>query len=170
MKIYLLGFMGSGKTSLGKQLARRLKFDFLDLDQEIEKAEGCSIQQLFAHKGEQAFRQLETEALKKISVSESSFVVSLGGGTPCFNDNLTLIKTTGISIYLSVPVPILLHRLSNAYTERPLLAGKSEAELKEYMTKTLKEREEFYLKANYVVESSNTGKELVERIVNFLPK
>lgn len=165
-----MGFMGSGKTSLGKQLARRLKYDFLDLDQEIEKAEGCSIQQLFAHKGEQVFRQLETEVLKKISASESSLVVSLGGGTPCFNDNLTLIKTTGTCIYLSVPAPILQHRLANAYTERPLLAGKSETELKEYINQTLKEREVFYLKANYVVESSNTGKDLVERIMNFLPK
>ena len=117
--------MGSGKTTVGKQLARALRFDFFDLDEVIEKAENRSIPEIFAREGESSFRGLERKYLRQLIDTKANMVLSTGGGTPCFYDNHMIMKKEGITVYLKMDVATLVHRLSNAKEERPLVAGKS---------------------------------------------
>ena len=146
--------MGSGKSTLGKKLANKLKLQFLDLDQLIEEQEHCTISEIFKNKGEDYFRALETAVLKDLMLIKTDFVLSLGGGTPCFNNNIEFINSTGTSIYLKYNAGILTSRLLAAKQERPLIAGKNEEELKQFVDDLLTQRESFYLKSKIVVEGA----------------
>ena len=150
MLIYLIGYMGSGKTTSGKKLAKMLKYDFLDMDKSIEKRKGMTIDEIFEKEGELKFREYESEYLKECSQLKDT-VISTGGGTPCFNDNMELIKYSGISIYLRLPVKTLHLRLLNSKKNRPLINDLSEKELFNYIQKQIREREPYYLQANEVV-------------------
>lgn len=154
-KIFLIGFMGSGKSTLGKKLAKKLNFLFLDLDQLIEKQEHGTIADIFNKKGEEYFRTLETTILKITIDKNQSFVLSLGGGTPCFNNNMELINQSGKSIYLKYNAGILTSRLLTAKQQRPLIAGKNEEELKQFVLDLLTQREPFYNQSKLVVEGNN---------------
>lgn len=154
-KIFLIGFMGSGKTTLAKKLAKKLSRPFFDLDQEIEKNEQLSVSQIFDKKGESYFRELEVKALKDIISKNEYFVFSLGGGTPCFFNNMKLIKECGVSIYLKYNSGILASRLIAAKVKRPLIKGLNEEELKKYITDKLSERERFYNQSNYTLAGNN---------------
>lgn len=151
MLIFLIGFMGSGKTTLGRPLASRLGYDFLDLDKVIEEGEGFTVGEIFAARGEEYFRTLERRYLQDIIVHGGNAVVSTGGGTPCFNGNMELMNTNGITVYLKLSPGMLADRLMAARVCRPLLAGKSPAELLQYIVDTLAVREEHYERANVVV-------------------
>ena len=153
--IYIIGPMGSGKTKIGKELAAKLGIPFVDLDQYIEAATGKTIKELFETEGEPYFRGIESQYLKELATQPAA-VVSLGGGTPCFFNNMTFLKKTGKTVYLQTPVGILVSRLAQAKTPRPLLAGKNEAAIKDFMEKQLQQREKFYLKADHIVQ--NDGK------------
>ncbi len=153
--IYIIGPMGSGKSKMGKELATKLKMPFVDLDHYIETATGKTIKQIFETEGEPYFRGLETQYLKELA-SHPAAIVSLGGGTPCFFNNMSFLKKTGITVYLQTPIGILVSRLMQSKTERPLLNGKSEDAVKDFMTKQLQQREKFYLKADHIVQ--NDGK------------
>lgn len=162
--IFLIGFMGSGKTSLGKLLARKLNFDFLDTDKLIEEQEKSSIQEIFNSKGESYFRELEHQLLKNISENRFATVFSTGGGMPIFNENITLMKKIGTVVFIDVPVGMLYFRLKND-VKRPLLA--SQKDLFEYIKITLTERLPIYKQANYTINGSLNKSELVEELIRF---
>lgn len=151
MRIFLIGLPGSGKTTLGKQLAVGLKYEFIDMDDVIVEEEGKSINEIFSQNGEDYFRKKENEVLKKL-ILEDNIVVSTGGGVPCFFDNIDLINNGGVSIFLDVPPKSITKRLMSQKTEnRPLVNGKSEQELLEFLEKKREERFPFYSKAKLVI-------------------
>ncbi len=156
--------MGSGKTSLGKQLARRLNFDFLDTDLLIEEQEKSSIQEIFNSRGESYFRELENKLLLKICLLNKPTVFSTGGGMPIFRENISYMKNNGLVVFLDVPIGMLHFRLKND-TKRPLLA--SLENLLEYIKETLNERMPIYTHANLTVDASLNKLELVEIIADF---
>ena len=156
--------MGSGKTSLGKQLARRLNFDFLDTDLLIEEQEKSSIQEIFNSRGESYFRELENKLLLKICLLNKPTVFSTGGGMPIFRENISYMKSNGLVVFLDVPIGMLHFRLKND-TKRPLLA--SLENLLEYIKETLNERMPIYTHANLTVDASLNKLELVEIIADF---
>jgi shikimate kinase len=165
MLIFLTGFMGAGKTTAGKKLASLMNYSFIDLDARIENETGHTVPELF-RTGEFRFREIETMVLNGIGELQDA-VVSCGGGTPCFNDNMTWMKSHGITIYLSMNAGALFHRLAGSRQKRPLLAGKTDVELMEYIVETLKEREYFYRQCHYIVQGENLDvRELLSTIRN----
>lgn len=162
MRIYLIGFIGSGKTFLGKELADNLKFQFIDLDKLLEKKKNKSISEIFELHGEWYFRQKEADCLRETLQSEKA-VIATGGGTPCFHENMSWINKNGISFYLKLPIDILYNRLLPIKDNRPLLAHLQDDELQKFIEKKLKERERFYLQAHHTIENPDTKK-----IINLL--
>lgn len=156
--------MGCGKTSLGKLLARKLKFEFLDTDLLIEEQEKSSIQEIFNSKGETYFREKEYEVLLELCKINHPTIFSTGGGMPIFNDNLSLMKNNGLVVFLDVPIGMLYSRLKND-VKRPLLA--SQINLLEYIKVSLNERKPIYTKANLIVDGSLNKSELVTTIADF---
>ena len=161
MRIFLIGYMGSGKSSFGKKLAKKLGLSFTDLDNEIEKRAGKTISEIFAQEGEEAFRKIENECLNN-SLDYDHVVLSAGGGTPCFFDNLEKMNQHGTTIYLRMDSAMLVNRLVNAKKERPLVAAKSKEELMGYVKWQLYKREAFYLRAKYTI---NIAKYKVDDVI-----
>jgi shikimate kinase len=157
MKIILLGYMGSGKTTIGIQLARKLFLNFTDLDDFIEEKEQQSIKEIFKQKGEIYFRKIEHKYLKQFINENESYVLSLGGGTPCYAGNLDLIlkNKKSLSFYLRGSIPTLFKRLSENKFKRPLISDLSDDQLTEYIAKHLFERSLFYDKATYKISIDN---------------
>lgn len=164
MRIYLIGFMGSGKTTLGKRLARRLEYAFVDLDQELEQAEGVSVPELFRMHGEAHFRELERDVLHATAKLER-VVVATGGGTPCFFDNMDFILQHGVSVYLRMNHVSLAHRLENAFVKRPLVENLKGEDLIEFIENKLKEREPWYMKAHCVIKGETVKPDHVISLV-----
>ena len=154
MNIVLIGYMGSGKSLIGSHLAKKIDYKFIDLDQYIETNEGCSISNIFDDLGDIYFRKIETKYLIKCLSENNNIVLSLGGGTPCYNDNLTHINSANnISIYLKNNNVELSKRLYKNNNNRPLISKiKSEQKMIEFVSKHLFEREVFYNKANVTVD------------------
>ncbi len=150
MIVFLIGFMGSGKTTIGKKLANKLKFDFIDLDAEIENDSQLSITNIFNQKGEPYFRNLEQQKLVELC-ARKNLVLSCGGGTPCFNNNMELMNSTGLTLYLQLSPEALFSRLILSQEKRPLISNLNEAELLEFIKLKLKERAAYYLKSNLIV-------------------
>lgn len=150
MKIFLVGLAGSGKTTLGKQLAEELQLPFVDLDWEIERRENLSVQEIFAQRGEDQFRRVESEILGEWSVSQNDFVMATGGGAPCFFNGIDIINGSGLSIFLDVPVDVLSSRLAGA-TDRPLLNSSDDDERKMKLESLRAARLETYRKAHLIV-------------------
>ncbi len=170
MRIFLMGFMGCGKTTIGKQVAEKLNFTFIDLDTFIEQKYQRSISSIFEKFGETYFREIEKKELKEL-LCFSNIVVSTGGGTPCFFDNMQIINKLGISCYLQTDIEILATRLSTAKNQRPLIKGKTHSELIEFITETLGKREEFYKQATFTIVASNLMMyAITELIVNKIEK
>lgn len=142
--------MGSGKSTIGKGLAKKLKLQFIDLDTFIEERNFKTIPEIFSSAGEEGFRKVEQHALNEVSEFED-VVVATGGGAPCFFDNMELIKRTGISVYLNGTPRILAERLMNSKTERPLIKGKSKEELIKFIHETLNKRNNWYKQADFEV-------------------
>ncbi len=152
MKIILLGYMGSGKSTLGKALAKQKKLPFIDLDHYIEQQENTSIKEIFKEKREIYFRQKETFYLETLLKSDESFVLAVGGGTPCFGNNMqNIIKATKNTIYLKYSPQALTERLRLEKNNRPLIADIQEEDLEEFIRKHLFERNLFYSQANHIV-------------------
>lgn len=151
-KIFILGYMGSGKSLIGKLLAERLEIPFFDLDDLIENRLELSISEIFRQKGEIFFRKLEHQIFKEIAESEATFVLSLGGGTPCYaNNHLLLTSNNYISIYLRASIETLHNRLYSGRSTRPLIAELQSSEFKEYIAKHLFDRSYFYNQARFKV-------------------
>lgn len=149
--IVLIGLMGAGKTTVGKLIANKLNFPFIDIDDEIEKKENIKIAQIFKEKGESYFRQLETAIIKEVS-SLKSHVISTGGGAPVSQININNLKQNGIIFYLSSSIEVLYERLSNETGNRPLLYD-NDPKIK--LENLLKQRERYYLKADYTIKTDN---------------
>ena len=169
MKILLVGYMGSGKSSVGKKLAEVLKIPFMDLDSEIEKKEGVALPKIFSEKGEIYFRKVENEVLKKLLEHPNNFVLATGGGTPCYADSMDYIlkKQDVVSIYLRTPLKVLVSRLMLEKDERPLLNHiNSENELEDFIRKHLFERAFYYNRASVTIDvASESVAETVEKII-----
>ena len=127
-RIFLIGYMGAGKTTLGKAFSRELGLTFIDLDWYIEERFHKTVQQLFSERGDQGFRELEQKMLHEVAEFED-VVISAGGGTPCFFDNMDYMNACGDTVFLQVEPEVLFHRLKVAKQQRPLLANKSDEEL-----------------------------------------
>lgn len=162
--IYLLGFMGSGKSTIGRKLAQLLNWDFIDLDASIERHFNLSIDEIFERFGEDIFRKTEKEELEK-TFKQQKVVVACGGGTPCFFNNMEQINTLGDSFYIHLSPTSLYYRLRNSKRVRPLVKNKNEEELEEYIKVKLAEREVFYKKAHFIVKGENLK---AEEILNML--
>jgi shikimate kinase len=169
-KIILLGYMGSGKTTIGYELGTRLNLNHLDLDLIIEKKAGSTIAQIFKNNGEVFFRKLEHLCFKELIESDESFVLSLGGGTPCYANNHLFLQEKNVqSFYLKASIETLYDRLSNSKATRPLLENKEEKELKEYIAIHLFERSFFYNQSqNIIITDGKTKIEVVNEIFELL--
>lgn len=162
MKIYLIGMPGSGKSTLGRKLAKELLVEFVDLDKEIERREGKSIKEIFAQSGEDYFRQIESMVLAEWSASPTNFVMATGGGTPCFYHGIEIINETGLSIFLDVSVHQLLSRLAEK-TDRPLLNSSDVREMEEKLLALRSLRLPVYQLAHIKLENADLSK-LLEAI------
>lgn len=167
--VFLIGFMGSGKTHWGHILAERLGVPFLDLDAFIEENEGNTISEIFAASGENGFRILERENLLRLAALPPA-VIATGGGTPCFFNNMRWMKQHGTTIYLKTSPDTLFGRLKNERMQRPLLKNLSEAELRDFIRERLEERGSYYRRADFVWENPGDERLALEKIVRLLDK
>lgn len=142
-RIYIIGFMGSGKTTAGKKLASLLGWSFVDLDKEIEEYSGKTIPEIFSQNGEDHFRKVESSVLKNLE-NETNIVVSTGGGTPCNGDNMNYMLKTGLTIYLKLTPGQLKSRLVEAKADRPLIKDLNNNELLRFIEDKLSNREKWY--------------------------
>jgi shikimate kinase len=156
MNIVLVGFMGCGKTTIGKKLSRVLQSKFIDTDTLFEKQNNVTVFDFFSNHGEEKFRKMEQELLIKILNENENAVISTGGGTPCNYNNMELINKNSISIYIKMSVQSLTVRLMYSYKKRPLIeAIEEETELKDYIEQTLNLREPFYNQAHHTIKGEN---------------
>ena len=163
MKIFLIGFMGSGKTHWGKELSRKLQIPFFDLDNVIEEKEGKAISTIFAEMGEEYFRMLEKDVLYLLTESHESFIMATGGGTPCFFNNIDYMKSRGTTIWLNCSVDCLYNRLRKEKDKRPLISAIPDSELKPFIIKKYSDRKIFYQQASVILsEDALTLDKLIE--------
>jgi len=165
MKIYFIGFMGSGKTHWGKLVSEKLHIPFFDLDEQIVTHEGKSIPQIFAEHGEEHFRLLEKDILHIITESHDNFVMACGGGTPCFYNNIDYMNKSGTTIWLNSPIDVLHQRLLKEKESRPLLKNLSNDQMRGFIIKKFSDRKIFYEQADIILEEDPVKIEkLVEKI------
>lgn len=168
MRIYLVGYMFSGKTTVGRKLAKRLGYAFKDTDQEMEERYRLSIPDFFNKYDELLFREFEHNILIELSRLDN-VVISTGGGTPCYHDNMNLIKETGISVYLKMDVKSIHDRYQNSKKARPLLNKIPENEILSFFQNHLEKREPFYQKADITVKGENADIDLIYRSIRSHP-
>lgn len=150
--------MGSGKSSAGKGIAALLRWKFADLDKLVEEKEGMTVSGLFASKGEEYFRRAEAEALLKVS-TRSRTVIACGGGTPCSEENMTVMNSTGLTVYLRLPAVSLVTRLKRSGTQRPLLKDAGPAELDSRVRNLLAVRSSWYERADLILDAETLTEE-----------
>lgn len=168
MNIYVIGFMGSGKSSLGKRLAAKMNKEFIDSDKAIEAEVGMSIAEIFEEKGEAFFRDFETRWLAEHA--EENAVIALGGGTPCSQKNIDLILKKGLIVYLIVSVPALATRLSGSKSIRPLIEKfkNDSVALKEFISNKIEEREVYYKQAQIKFDGESVDAEKLNRLIELI--
>lgn len=153
-RIFIIGYMGVGKTTVGNELGKKLGIEFIDLDKYIQNKYRKSVQDLFKEKGETGFRELERSALIEVADFEE-VIISTGGGAPCFYDNMDLMNSKGITVYIHAEPEELASRLQASKNVRPLIDGKKDDVLIAFITNHLKERESYYNKAQIIVNTNH---------------
>lgn len=167
--IFLVGYMASGKTTFGKALAEKTGLQFIDLDLFIESKYNKTITEIFESIGENGFRQIEKEALKEVAVKKG-IIIACGGGTPCFFDNMDFINDNGISVFLEATVPVLIKRLIEENSHRPIVKDKTPEEIKSLIATQLERRLPFYKKAKLVwnTDKLDSEEEISDNIERFI--
>ncbi len=165
--IFFIGFMGCGKTRLGKKLANKTSRPFVDLDQLIEETQAKTISQIFEQIGEVGFRELEMQTLQNTPFAPNT-IVSTGGGAPCFYNNVEWMNAQGITFFIDTPIPILASRLIQAKTPRPLIVDKSYEQLLQFIESKLLERRPFYKQAKLTLNQADVSPEMVIELINNL--
>lgn len=169
MLIFLLGFMGSGKSHCGKKIAAHFDCPFIDLDHAIEQSASSSVSQIFSMQGESAFRELERDALRNIvhvhqaSINTKYTVVACGGGTPCFHGNMDFMNENGLTVWLNPPVETLIQRLKKGQLHRPLIKDLTHHALESYIKEKMNERSSFYSKAVLIETSDDCPLTLIQK-------
>ena len=164
--LYLIGFMGVGKTTIGKKIATLNKVVFIDTDSQIEKETSKSIKEIFKTDGEIYFRKLESDTIRSIN---RKAIIACGGGLPCHNNNIEYLKKKGTVIYLKASTETLVKRLEKNKNKRPLISNLTNDKRLEFIRKTIKEREKTYKQADYTIETDNkTVKEVLREINSLL--
>ncbi len=153
VRIFLIGYMGAGKTTVGKALSKELDIPFYDLDWYIESRRRKTVSQIFAEQGEEGFRKIEQNMLHEVAEFEN-VIISCGGGTPCFFDNIDYMNRQGQVVYLRCEPEVLRKHLTMGKTERPLLKGKTPEELIDFIKEQLEKREPYYNKAQHILDVS----------------
>lgn len=168
MRIFLIGFMGSGKTHWGRQVAERLGLPFFDLDEVITQEEGKSIPEIFAAEGEEYFRSREKDILERLVDENTNMVLSCGGGTPCFFNNIEFMKKYGTVVWLNTHVEVLMQRLMKEREQRPLLKDITDADLKHYIIRKLNDRRMYYELADVVIDKEDgfTMNEFIQTVLH----
>lgn len=165
MKIFLIGFMGSGKTYWGQLLSQKLSILFFDMDEQVASHEGKSIVEIFAENGEEYFRMLEKDVLHIITESHDKFVMACGGGSPCYFNNIDYMNKSGTTVWINTPADTLFQRLINEKERRPLIKGLTDEQLKTYINKKFADRRIYYEQADVVIDEEPVQVEkLVEKI------
>jgi shikimate kinase len=165
MRIYLVGYMGCGKSTIGRKIGDLLGICFIDLDKYIEERYFKTVPAIFAEEGEYRFREKERSSLLEVSQFED-VVVGTGGGTPCFFDNMEVMNNNGITVYIAPDPAVLAFRLIKSRTERPLIADKSKDELIHFINDALRKRAPFYEKSKIIIRGENNldPKHVIEEI------
>ena len=158
--------MGSGKTHWGRKLAEKLQLPFFDLDSVVAQTEKKSISDIFVEKGEEYFRYKEKEVMEALVSDHENFILSCGGGTPCFFNNITFMKETGKVVWLNTPIDLLKERLLKERTSRPLIRAIGDAELKSYIIRKLGERKMYYGQANVIADEENITLDSLIELLN----
>ncbi|OFX57820.1 MAG: shikimate kinase [Bacteroidetes bacterium GWB2_41_8] len=166
MRIYLIGYMGSGKSTLGRKLAAALNLTFIDLDTFLEEKYFRTIPQIFAEEGEAEFRKKEQKVLHEVAAFDN-VIVATGGGAPCFFDNMDVMNNSGFCIFLDVDTDSLVNRLIHAKTERPIIKGKSPDELHHFIDEMMMKRRPFYEKAHHIIKGNEIKPEQVISLLSF---
>lgn len=162
--IFLIGFMGAGKTTIGKKLASKLQYKFIDLDAYIESQSNMTIAEMFVKYGEKEFRIIERDSLRKL-MQEPCQIISCGGGTPIFHNNMDSMKAYGVVVYLESNVGKLFHRLKKNRFKRPLIKNLNDLELREFIIKKLEERNPIYREADIVFNTDLGMLDLIELVM-----
>lgn len=170
MKLFLVGYMGCGKSSLGRKIAKRAEMRFVDMDSVIEEREGASVGDIFRYEGEEYFRGKERELIEEVALAADDVVVSTGGGVPTWQDNMARMNEIGVVVYLRRTAERIASRLSpHGRQKRPKLRGLNDEELVRFMRENMAEREPFYSQARYCIDCDNLGdEELIEKIGSIL--
>jgi len=169
MKIILIGYMGSGKSIVGSSLAHKLKIPFTDLDNYISEKEQLSVNEIFKLRGEVYFRKKETFYLQEILNSENKMIIATGGGTPCFGNNMDILKNKSKTIYLKTSINSLVKRLIPNKQKRPLISHLNDEDLPEFIGKHLFERVPYYQQSEFIVSTDGKSiKEIVDEIESIL--
>lgn len=156
MRIFLIGFMGAGKTHWGKQVANRMGLPFHDLDELVVAQEGRSIADIFTENGEEYFRLAEKQMLEELVEREDSMIISCGGGTPCFFNNIDFMKRHGIVVWLNTHVEVILQRLLKERMHRPLLKDIRDEDLRNHIVRKLNERRMYYEQADVIIDKEDS--------------
>lgn len=165
IRIFLIGYMGSGKTTIGRMIAKKLNIQFYDLDHYIENKYRTTIALLFQEKGEAAFREIERNCLHEVGEFEN-VLIATGGGAPCFFDNIDFMNNNGTTIYFRLKANELTERLLAARDgQRPLIANKTPEELKKFIAETIAKREPFYSKAQHIIDAYLPEIEVMEKAI-----
>lgn len=167
-RVFLVGFMGCGKTTIGRFIARDMGWQFIDMDDFFEQKHQCTINEYFAQYGENGFRDAEHQVITELCKVEHA-IIATGGGAPCFFNNMELMRHSGATIYINVAPEQLTERLIKNSSSRPLLAGKSADEMLIYVKQKLNERETFYRQAHMIVDGENVPFSSYKMFITMFP-
>ena len=162
MKIFLIGFMGSGKTHWGRLVSQKLDLPFFDLDEQIVNHEGKSIVEIFETKGEEQFRLSEKEIMHIITESHDSFVMACGGGTPCYFNNVEYMNNSGVTVWINTPLDVLFNRLLKEKDRRPLIKELTDDQLRGFISKKYADRKIYYEQADVMMDEEPV---LIEKLI-----